>query len=178
MSTVNTVARNGGGTVIAGNSGELSLGSYTIPANTYGASGNKNINFKSWGYIVNNSGSNKTATLKVYVKGVAQFASVTVTIPSNANGRAVKWEVDFSFGDSITGLATNGFVWITAQANIGGLGTDAFTRAQLQTGEIGDSGEISGIDFTANQLIDVTLQLSGGVSTDYYVQEYSRYVEE
>lgn len=77
---------------LSGSVVETDFFNYSVPGGTLGTA--NSIRVKAYGTLTNNTGGNRTVTVKVVYGATTMFADVTPSIATNASARA--WTLDFS----------------------------------------------------------------------------------
>ena len=126
------------------------LYSYTLPGNTLGTNGDF-IRINMFGYIFNNSGSNRTVTLRLFYGGKQFFAVPSGNIAANAATSG--WSATFYIANTSSSQAQVGE--FNAQASPGS-GTVSVTWG---------GGGISSVDSTVDQNVQVQASLSTASTT-------------
>lgn len=149
----NVLARAGNATIFSNTSAEQTLFSYTVPAGLLRT--DRALRFTClWNYL-NNTGANRTFTLRVKLGATTLYADATVAIATSATIRPVFLDIVLGNADATNDQALGGRIDIAnVAATTSGLGDLATASTPRLFG--GSAAE----DSTADLVFAVTLQAS------------------
>lgn len=155
---------------------ETTVLSYTMPANALGANGGYRI--RMTGGIFNNAGAgDQGGTIRVKIGATTILEKGFDTI--NAATQEAPLDFDFELGPSSdnTARASGGGTFLTGRRGGSGVGIGNLTGSSPKGSTIGTDGEItSGIDWTADQALTITVQLASA-SANLWVRWLRKSIE-
>jgi hypothetical protein len=140
---------------------EANIFTYQIPANKLDL--NRVMRLEMWGDYLNNSGSNRTLSLRIGIGATTLFNHTTLNIPTNANRRP--WRLLCEFGN----LGAKNLNWMSGLFVLGQMGTPATGAGALNTTAllataIASNGTTA-IDTSTNQQFSVFATHSAAAAT-------------
>jgi hypothetical protein len=157
--------RSSSTTTVSNTTTETSVYSYSIPASTLGSTGALRVTL--FGTYANTSGSNRTVTVKVKLGSTTLYDDVTGNPSSNANTRAVQFNLILLNANSTNAqkLAGN-LMFGNAGATTNGTG-ELGSTATRNVPIYGTASE----DTTSAKTLDITVTHSAAASTISFVKE-------